>query len=120
MLEFFLEGGPLMWPVLAFGLVLVGASIHYAVRANAAHRRFLKALSILLFLATVHSMLLDVSKVLGFLVKVKPDEVVPFLSEGLKESTRPGLLGGTFLVLGWVLIAVGEYRAARRGTSAPK
>jgi len=48
-----------------------------------------------------------------------PDgKIVRIFFEGFKESTRPGILGGLFLVLALLLVSIGLSRAAARAAEA--
>lgn len=40
--------------------------------------------------------------------------------EGLKESTRPGMLGLGLLAIGLTFLAIGVYRAGRRELAAAR
>src|SRR5262249_44260738 len=116
-------GGIGMWPVLVFGLVLVGAAARYAWSPHPARVRFLVVLSILLVVVMLHSMLINTSKVLWFLDELARDPAAPVVRvafKGLKESGRPGLLGGGLLGLALVLAAVGAYRSGLRELRAAR
>ena len=117
MLQFFQEGGWGMFPVLAFGLVLLGTSRRYAWDAEPARLRFAIAMSALLVVSMTHAMLSDVAAVFHYLQDPEraPDsDFSRILVTGLMESTRPGAMGGAMLTLAMVLIAIGVYRAGRR------
>ena len=42
------------------------------------------------------------------------------LAEGLKESSRPGVMGLAFLGLGLILVTIGVYRVGRRELGAAR
>lgn len=117
MLDFFREGGWGMYPVLIFGLLLLGTSARYAWDGEPARLRFAIALCALLVVASLHAMLLDVAQVLWYVQspeRVADDDLVRVVFTGLMESTRPGALGGALLTLALVLVAIGVYRSGRR------
>jgi hypothetical protein len=117
MMQMWIEGGWGMLPVLVFGLITVFASGRYALDGQSPRLRFVAAMSVLLAVSMVHSMLTNVAAVFSFLTDREraPDgELGRILVTGLMESTRPGALGGALLVLALVLVAVGVYRAGQR------
>jgi hypothetical protein len=117
MLEFFQEGGFGMYPVLVFGLILIGTAGRYAWDGEPIRLRFAIAMSALLIVSMMNAMLTDVATVFWHLQepsRVPDAEFVRVLVTGLKESTRPGVLGGALLGFALMLIAVGVYRGTRK------
>ncbi len=117
MLQFFAEGGFGMYPVLVFGLVLIGTAGRYALDGEPIRLRFVLAMSALLIVSMLHAMLTDVAMVFWYLEEPSraPDaEFARILVTGLKESTRPGALGGALLAFALVLVAIGVYRGTRK------
>lgn len=111
--EFMREGGWGMWPVLLVGLVSLAAAIRYAVRPERLHFRFAAALWLTLLVAVAHASLTDVAAVLGYFDdpgRATDSQIPRLIIMGLKESTRPAVLGGIFLTLVPLLAAVGIYR----------
>jgi len=116
MMSFFVEGGWGMWPVLVFGLVLLGTAGRFAWDGEPARLRFALAVAATLLVAMTHAMLTNVAAVFWYVQDPEraPDaELARTVFTGLMESTRPGALGGALLTLGLVLVAVGVYRAGR-------
>lgn len=117
MLQFFREGGWGMWPVLVFGLVLLGTAARYAWDGEAVRLRFAVAVGAVLTVSMLHAMLTNVAAVFSY---VQDPERVPdsglsrIVFTGLMESTRPGIMGGAMLSLGLVLVSIGVYRSSRR------
>lgn len=117
MLQFFAEGGWGMWPVLVFGLVMLGTSARYAWDLEPARLRFVVALAAVELVSATHAMLADVAQVFWYVSdpdRVADGELARITFVGLMESTRPGLLGGGLLTLALVLVAIGVYRGGRR------
>jgi hypothetical protein len=119
MRDFMIEGGWGMWPVLVFGLLLLGSSVLYSLRPHPPRLRFIVAMSVLIAVASAHAMLTDVAMVFKHTPRFPADRHFAVLLTGLKESTRPGILGGAFLVLALVFVAVGVYRLGRRELASP-
>jgi hypothetical protein len=116
MLEFFKEGGWGMWPILILGLVTVGAAARFAIKPERRQIGFIGAIGLATLISVFHATWTDVATVLGFLAdeQAVPDAQLPrILAEGLKESTRPGAMGGSFLTLAAILLAVGVLRLGR-------
>ncbi len=117
MLELFAEGGWGMYPVLVFGLLMIGTSARYAWDGEPMRLRFALALAALLVVSVLHATLTDVAAVFDYVsdpARTPDAELGRTLCIGLKESTRPGALGGALLTFALVLVAVGVYRGARR------
>ena len=117
MMQMWIEGGWGMFPVLVFGLITIFASGRYAIDGQTPRLRFVAAMSVLLVVSMVHSMLTNVAAVFSFLQdgeRAPDDQLTRILFTGLMESTRPGALGGALLVLSLVLVAVGVYRAGQK------
>lgn len=117
MLEFFSEGGWGMWPVLVFGLVMLGSAARYAWDLEPPRLRFVIAMGVLLVCTTAHAMLTDIAAVFSYVsdpARAPADELGRIVLTGLMESTRPGVLGGALLTLSLVMVAVGVYRDGRR------
>jgi len=114
MVQFFIEGGWGMYPVLVMGVVLVGASIRYAIDAEPVRLRFIAAVSLALVVAMVHATWTCFAAVFHYLEQSKDEQLARALMTGLMESTRPATLGGALLTVALILVAVGAYRAGRR------
>lgn len=117
MMELFAEGGWGMYPVLVFGLLLVGTSARYAWDGEPMRLRFALALSALLIVSTLNAMLTDLAAVFDYVsdpARTPDAALARTLCTGLKESTRPGALGGALLSLALVFVAVGVYRGVQR------
>ncbi|XXX74282.1 hypothetical protein WMF30_42220 [Sorangium sp. So ce134] len=116
MVEFFVEGGFGMWPILVFGMIAVGAALQFARRPELGKLRFIAAMGLTTLVATIHATWLALGSVFSYLsdpAKVPDGELARVLVVGLMESTRPGSLGGLLLMLACLLSAVGVLRAGR-------
>ncbi|WP_437980996.1 hypothetical protein [Sorangium sp. So ce117] len=116
MFDFFVEGGWGMWPILVFGMVTVGAGLQFALRPEPGKLGFIAAMGLTTLVATIHATWIDLGAVFSYLsdpAKVPDGEIARVLVVGLKESTRPGSLGGLLLAIACLLSAVGVLRAGR-------
>ena len=114
MVNFFVEGGWGMYPVLVMGLLLVWAGFRYARDGEPIRLRFIGALSLALVVTMVHATWTCLAMVFRFLETVPDAEFRRTLMTGLMESTRPIFLGGALLSLALTLVAVGAYRCGER------
>jgi hypothetical protein len=117
MIEFFQEGGFGMYPVLVFGLVLIGTAGRYAWDGEPMRLRVALALAVLLIVTVAHATWTDLAAVFDHIsdpARTPEAELTRTLFVGLKESTRPGALGGALLSFALMLVCVGVYRGARR------
>jgi hypothetical protein len=112
--EFMREGGWGMWPVLLLGLVTTASSVRYMARPERACVPFIAALWVALLATVAHATVSDVAAVFQYFedpARAPDGQVTRLLLNGLKESTRPAVLGGIFLTLVPLFIAGGLYRA---------
>ena len=111
---FMREGGFGMIPLLLFGLICLGAGIWFAVRPARRPLAFTGAMWLLVLTIMLHAMLINVSATLRSVQDASPQEpwatLGLLLTVGLKESSRPGALGGIFLSLTTLAVAVGVFR----------
>ena len=117
MLQFFQEGGWGMFPVTAFGVVMVIAAARFAYDGELLRLRFITAMGVVLSAAMIHAMLIDLAAVFAYVqdpANVTDDALPRIVLTGLMESTRPGALGGALLVLALVLVTVGVSRSTAR------
>jgi hypothetical protein len=120
MLQFFHEGGWGMFPILVVGLVVLFASTRYLIDGEPVRLRFVLALSLAQLALVVQATIADVAAVLNHLKHVTPDVRVLLLVAGLKECTRPALLGFGLLTLALILVAIGVYRVSQRELKAAR
>jgi hypothetical protein len=118
MVQFFMEGGFAMYPILIIGLVLLGASIRYAIDAEPIRRSFIVAMAWTLVAMTLFATWIGLAAVFQYMETVEAAEFASTLMTGFKEVARNGLLGGLLLTLSLIATAVGTYRAGRRELKA--
>jgi hypothetical protein len=122
MMDFFKEGGWGMYPVLVMGLVVVWTSVRYGIDCEPVRLRFITAASLALVVFSLEGVITDVATVLWAAGEGKfPDMDKPtLLIVGMKESSRPGIMGLAFLGLGLIAVTIGVYRAGRRELAAAR
>lgn len=115
-MEFMLEGGWGMWPILLFGLVALGSAGRYGVSPGRTSLRLVAILWLTLLATVAHATVTDLAAVFSYFERTADAEasLVRVLFTGLKESTRPAALGGIFLTLVPLLAAIGVHRDAHR------
>jgi hypothetical protein len=117
MMEFFKEGGWGMWPILVLGLITVGAAARFASKPERRQIGFLAAMALATLTSVFHATWTDIGAVCRGLADEKfvaEADMSRVLAEGLKECTRPGAMGGAFLTLAAILVAVGMLRIDRK------
>jgi hypothetical protein len=117
----FEEGGWGMYPVLVLGTLLVVSGGRYAFDGEPVRLRFIAVLSLTLMVFSVGGTLSAIAKTFWFLEDETRVPLVRYayvLAEGLKESSRPCVMGLAFLGLGLILVTIGVYRVGRRELSA--
>jgi hypothetical protein len=111
--QFMRQGGFGMVPLLIFGVVCLGAGLWFAVRPARRPLAFTGVMWLLVLTSMLHTMLINVSVVFRAMEdarQVPMDHLPRVLFAGLKESSRPGALGGIFLSLTLLSVAVGVFR----------
>jgi hypothetical protein len=124
MIDFFVEGGVGMWPVLVLGVILVGSSGRFAWDREPVRLRFIAVLSLALLTFVAEGMLASAAKVMWAVSdpekRLPTDARVSIFFEGLKECSRPGILGFGLLGLALIMVAVGVYRTGHRELQATR
>jgi hypothetical protein len=113
LLGFMKEGGWTMWPILIFGLVCVGAAVHFARRPSGDRLACVGAMWLTVLCAAAHGMITDAAAVFHALADptlFSDSQLVRVLFVGLKEASRPGALAGIFLTLGALVVTIGLFR----------
>jgi len=119
--DFFKEGGWGMYPVLVLGVILVVSAARYAIDGESARLRFVIAMSLSLVASIATACTADVAMVFWYLQSPErvPDAMFHrILAEGLKESSRPAMLGLSLLGLALIAVSIGVYRTGRRELAA--
>jgi hypothetical protein len=114
MVQFFIEGGWGMYPVLVMGLMLVWAAARYAIDTEPVRLRFIGAIALALAVTMLHATWTCIAAVLHYLQQSPKEPFAQTLMTGLLESTRPATLGGALLTIALILIAIGAYRSTQR------
>jgi hypothetical protein len=112
--EFMKEGGWGMIPVLLFGLVGLGAAARFAYRPAPRWLAFAGAMWLTVLAAVGHAIITNLTSVFMFLGGPPENlegQSTRVLFIGLKESLRPGVMGGLFLTLTLLALSIGAFRA---------
>src|SRR3954468_12843617 len=115
--EFVQEGGWGMYPTLILGLVTLWAAGRFAWTPERGRLGFIAALWATTLMQILHATLNDLAAVFHAMSdeeRVPTEQLVRVFFEGLKECTRPAIMGGLFLVLGLLFVSIGLQRAAAR------
>lgn len=115
--DFFVEGGWGMVPTLVFGVITVGGAIWFALAPEPRRLAFTAAMWLTLASAIVHATWTNLASVMAYIedpAKTPDGAIARTLVTGLKESSRPGALGGLFLTLALLVVAIGAIRSPRR------
>jgi hypothetical protein len=121
--QFFIEGGWGMYPVLVLSLIVVASAGRYAFDGEPVRLRFITATSLTLLVFIAGASTACVAKVFWFLEspeRVPDAQFVRIFAEGLKESSRPALLGLPLLSVALILVSIGVYRVDRRELAAAR
>jgi hypothetical protein len=116
LLEFFRDGGWGMYPTAIFGVVLLVASVRFAWTPERRHLGFIFGMWATTLVQILHATWTDFAAVAHALQsgEIPDHELTRTFFEGFKESTRPGMFGGVFLVLALLFVSIGLHRASAR------
>lgn len=112
MLDFFRAGGFAMFPITVLGIALLITGIKFARNADAQRLSLIRALTTTIVFAMILGVASGLASTAKF-VATQPDgqkEPLPYLLQGFAETMTNVILGGSFVVLTWILVAVGVRR----------
>jgi hypothetical protein len=112
MLEFFRAGGFNMFPLTILGIALFVTGIKFARNADAHRLSLIRALTVAISFCTIIGVAAGLASTAKFVVD-RPDaqqDPLPYLLMGFAETMTNVILGGSFVVLTWILVAVGVRR----------
>lgn len=113
MLRFMQIGGYNMWILAVIGVVMVTTAIQFARNADPQRLSILRALTFAIGTAAVTGFFSGMIATCLGIERGDPDTLVdrlPLIAIGFGESCANLVLGGMFIVITWVLIAVGVRR----------
>jgi hypothetical protein len=112
MLDFFRAGGFAMFPITVFGIALLITGIKFARNADAQRLSLIRALTTTIVFAMILGVASGLASTAKYVV-TQPDaqkDPLPYLLTGFAETMTNVILGATFVVLTWILVAVGVRR----------
>jgi hypothetical protein len=107
------HGGPPIWVVLLFGLILLVDAILIARRPDERKLAFLRAMSLAQLFAMVAGFTAGVAKSIQGCRGLPPalkDQWPLFVALGTSEALADIILGAAFLALAWFVAAIGVRR----------
>ena len=112
MLDFFRAGGFNMFPLTVLGIALLVTGVKFARNASPEGLSLIRALTIAISFCTVIGVAAGLASTAKFVVE-RPEakaEPLMYLLQGFAETMTNVMLGGSFVVLTWILVAVGVRR----------
>ena len=113
MFDFMRLGGFNMWILMVLGAVMVWTAIQFARAADPQRLSILRALTFAIITASITGFAAGLIASCTHVGHGDPDKLVerlPLVVIGLGESAENLVLGGAFVVITWILIAVGVRR----------
>jgi ABC-type Fe3+ transport system permease subunit len=112
MLDFFRAGGFNMVPLTVLGIAMVVTAIKFARQADPQKLSLIRALTMAIAFCTIIGVAAGLASTAHYVVE--HDEALkdplPYLLQGFAETMTNAILGGSFAVLAWILVAVGVRR----------
>jgi hypothetical protein len=112
MLEFFRAGGFNMFPLTVFGIAMLVTAIKFARNADAHRLSLIRALTVTITFCIIIGVAAGLASTAKFVVERPEAQAEPykFLLMGFAETMTNVMLGGSFVVLTWILVAFGVRR----------
>jgi hypothetical protein len=112
MLDFFKAGGFNMIPLTVIGIVMLVTGIKFARNADAQRLSLIRALTAAIVFCTIIGVAAGLASTAKFVVNVPEaqKDPLPYLLMGFAETMTNVILGGSFAVLTWILVAFGVRR----------
>lgn len=112
MLGMMRTGGVNMWFLAAIGAVMVWTAIRFARSADPHRLSILRALTVAVVVASITGFIAGLISTCSFTDALPGPFVdhLPVLVRGFAESCTNLVFGGAFVVITWVLVAVGVRR----------
>ncbi|HEY5947184.1 MAG TPA: hypothetical protein VIV40_16890 [Kofleriaceae bacterium] len=111
MLDFFRAGGFNMFPLTVFGIALLVTGIKFAKNADPQRLSLIRALTTTIAFCTIIGVAAGLASTAKFVATPEGQkEPLQYLLLGFAETMTNVILGGSFVVLTWILVAVGVRR----------
>ena len=110
MVDFIRAGGVSMFFLIAFGIAILVPAIKFARNADPQRLSLIRALTLVIVFATIVGTTAGIAKTCHYAAGVEPKDMLPMLLQGFAESDTNVIVGGGFLVVAWLLVAVGVRR----------
>jgi len=112
MLDFFRAGGFNMIPLAVLGIAMLVTAVKFARDADPQRLALVRALTWAIVACTFIGLAAGLASTAHYVVD--HDEALkdplPYLLQGFAETMTNAILGGSFVVLAWILVAVGVRR----------
>lgn len=109
MFGFMRSGGWNMWFLAAIGGVMVWTAIRFARNADPHRLSILRALTVAVVVASIGGFFSGLISTCSY-VGAHPGDPLPILIQGFGETCANLVWGGAFVVVTWILVAVGVRR----------
>ena len=110
MLDFIKAGGFSMLILLALGVAILIPAVKFARNADPQRLSLIRALTMAVVFATIVGVTAGFAATCHYVVSNEPKEPLPVLLQGFAESVTNVILGGSIVVIAWILVAVGVRR----------
>src|ERR1043165_5006031 len=112
MLDFFKAGGFNMFPLTVFGIAMLVTGIKFARNADAQRLSLIRALTTTIVFCMIIGVAAGLASTAKYVVNVPEaqKDPLPYLLMGFAETMTNVMLGGSFVVLTWILVSFGVRR----------
>lgn len=111
MLDFFRAGGFNMFPLTIFGIAMLITGIKFAFNADPQRLALIRALTTTIVFCTIIGVAAGLATTAKYVASHPEDpQWWATLLQGFAETMTNVMLGGSFAVLTWILVAVGVRR----------
>jgi uncharacterized membrane protein YesL len=112
MLDFFRAGGFSMVPLTVFGVAMLITGMRFARNADAQRLSLIRALTTTIAFCMIVGVAAGLASTAKYVVSMPEaqKDPLPYLLMGFAETMTNVILGGSFVVLTWILVAFGVRR----------
>jgi hypothetical protein len=118
MLDFFKAGGVSMIPLTLIGIAMLVTAIRFARNADAQRLSLIRALTVTITFGMIFAVATGLAATAKYVASVPEAQKEPlrYLLMGFAETMANAMLGGSFVLLTWILVAFGVRRMPKENS----
>ena len=118
LVDFYVAGGWGMFPVSAFGFLLIAATVLHLLRPKATYGRLIASLGVLTFAMGLLGAATGITATAHYLQRVEPAQQIAIFALGIDESLHNVVLALLFVILAALVSAFQAFRTSALASTA--